>query len=143
MVDLRFSSALQSLLSIAYAHEQGMSVISSAQLAEGLNANPSFVRKLMAPMAEAGLVVGVHGKLGGLQLARHPSSITLADIYLAVSPTKKMFAARNDIEHRCMVTSNIDRLMGDVSERAQVALLESLKACTLQQCLNDYVLTRV
>ncbi|WP_392889595.1 Rrf2 family transcriptional regulator [Pseudomonas migulae] len=142
MVDLRFSSALQSLLSLAYAHNQGIAVISSAQLAHGLNANPSFVRKLMAPLAEAGLVASVHGKLGGLQLARAPGDITLADIYLAVSPDKKMLAARNDIEHRCKVTSNIDRLMGDISRRAEVALLDSLQSSTLQDCLNDYVLTQ-
>ncbi|MCF7535091.1 Rrf2 family transcriptional regulator [Pseudomonas petrae] len=140
MVDLRFSSALQSLLSIAYAHHEGLKVISSAQLASGLNANPSFVRKLMAPLAEAGLVTGVHGKLGGLRLTRPTADITLADIYLAVSPDKKMFAARNDIEHCCMVTSNIDRLLADVSERAHVALLGSLQSRTLQQCLDDYVL---
>lgn len=137
MVDLRFASALQMMLSLAYAAEIGEPVVASAQLAEGLGANPSLVRKLISPLALAGLIATTKGKLGGMQLGRGATDITLADIYLAVVSDKKMLAHREDIVHRCPVTSNIDRIFSEVSAGVEEAVLQSLAARTLEYYLRE------
>lgn len=48
MLDFRFPTALQMVLSVAVAEKQGMRS-TSATLAAALEANPSFIRKLMVP----------------------------------------------------------------------------------------------
>src|SRR5260370_7474017 len=57
--------------------------ISSAILAESVNADPTFVRKSLSKLSKAGLVVTKRGKSGASVLARPPRQITLLAIYLA------------------------------------------------------------
>lgn len=49
MLDYRFPTALQMVLSVAMAEQSGERS-TSAILAYGLEANPSFIRKLMVPL---------------------------------------------------------------------------------------------
>src|SRR5471030_435925 len=138
MVDLRFSSALQIMLSVANAAQLGVDIVSSAQLAVGLNSNPSFVRKLLVPLAQAGLLSSIKGKFGGVTLGKAPAQITLADIYVAINPARKLFASREDIPHRCFVTANMERIFDDVSTRSQAAVLGVLGELTLAGYLREY-----
>jgi len=55
--------------------------ISSATLADSVNADRSFVRKSLSKLSKAGLVVTKRGKSGASVLARPPRQITLLDIY--------------------------------------------------------------
>jgi DNA-binding IscR family transcriptional regulator len=57
--------------------------ISSATLAESVNADPTFVRKSLSKLSKAGLVVTKRGKSGASLLSRSPRRITLLDIYRA------------------------------------------------------------
>src|ERR1700737_4841888 len=68
MIDIRFPTALHLMLSLALAHAEGVAQLSSAQLANGLGANPSLVRKLLVPLANAGLVHATYGRDGGIRL---------------------------------------------------------------------------
>ena len=43
-----------------------------------------FVRRLIAPLIRAGLLLTVRGANGGLRLAREPKDISLADVVLAM-----------------------------------------------------------
>ena len=138
MVDLRFASALQVMLSIAHAGAEGIAVLSSSQLAEGLEANPSFVRKLVGQLADAGLVTTINGKHGGMRLSRPAAEITLADVYLAVSPDKMLIAKRPAIAHRCLVTANINSLLDNVARQAQEALLDTLRRRDLATTLYEF-----
>jgi Rrf2 family transcriptional repressor of oqxAB len=47
MLDLRFPTAVQMMLSLALAKEEGIERLSSTRLAQSLNANPSLVRTLL------------------------------------------------------------------------------------------------
>src|SRR5688572_5620163 len=106
MIDLRFPTALQMVLSLAVEHEAG-SRRTSSDLAAGLGANPVLVRKLLAPLARDGIVVTTPGKNGGVELGRHPSKITLRDIYQSVTDSKKLFTARSDVPSICVVSTNM------------------------------------
>jgi DNA-binding IscR family transcriptional regulator len=86
------------LLSITYWSREGMSVksvqftvaahimaalgyydgeeISSADLADSVNADSTFVRKSLSKLSKAGLVVTKRGKSGASVLARPPRRIT-------------------------------------------------------------------
>jgi Rrf2 family transcriptional repressor of oqxAB len=69
MIDLRFSTGRQMVLSVALADQDGFRC-TSRTLAEGLGTNPSFVRKLLIPLTREGMIVAAIGKGGGLHLGR-------------------------------------------------------------------------
>lgn len=87
MLDYRFPTALQMVLSVAMAEQLGERS-TSAILAYGLEANPSFIRKLMVPLTRDGIIVSTLGRNGSIHLGRPPEEITLRDIYLSVTKTK-------------------------------------------------------
>ena len=94
MIDVRFPTALQLMLNLALAHAEGVAQLSSTQLAGSLGTNPSLVRKLLRPLAIAGLVRSSFGRDGGIRLGRPAEAITLRDIYSAVLGEKSLWARR-------------------------------------------------
>ncbi len=137
MVDVRFSTALQVMLSLAYAERSGLKTLSSAQLAQGMAANPSLVRKLLVSLVRAGLVNSFLGKHGGVQLGRDATTITLRDIYAAAINDKRILSARLDVPHRCLVSSNIERVFAEISTDIEDAVLSRLSTRTLAQLLGE------
>jgi DNA-binding IscR family transcriptional regulator len=77
---VQFAVAAHIMAALGFYHGEE---ISSATLAESVNANPTFVRKSLSKLSKAGLVVTTRGKSGASVLARAPKRITLLDIYRA------------------------------------------------------------
>ena len=136
MLDLRFPTALQMVLSLAVADETGTRC-TSAELAAGLGANPVLVRKLLAPLASGGIVVATSGRNGGVRLARRPGDITLRDVYQAVTDDKRLFAARPDVPSLCVVSTNIEAFFGSLANRAERAVLDLLGGRTIADSLAE------
>jgi Rrf2 family transcriptional repressor of oqxAB len=125
MIDLRFSTTLQMVLSVALADTDGFRC-TSRTLAEGLGTNPSFIRKLLIPLTREGMIVAAIGKGGGLHLGRAAERITLRDVYLAVTEDKKVLVAREDIQPRCRISANINDFFAEVATNAETAMLDAL-----------------
>ena len=136
MLDLRFPTALQMVLSLAVADETGTRC-TSAELAAGLGANPVLVRKLLAPLASGGIVVATSGRNGGVRLARRPGDITLRDVYQAVTDDKRLFAARPDVPSLCVVSTNIEAFFGSLANQAECAVLDLLGERTIAGSLAE------
>jgi Rrf2 family protein len=81
-VNTQFSIAVHVLAAIA----NYKSAFTSEVLAGSVNANPVFVKRILVKLSKARLVTTTVGKSGGYDLARSPKSISLFDIYSAVSP---------------------------------------------------------
>ncbi|MEV7425783.1 Rrf2 family transcriptional regulator [Streptomyces sp. NPDC091212] len=137
MLDVRFSSALKVLLFLAVAAESGSPVLSSAQLAEGLDANPSLVRKLLVPLVRAGLVESVKGRAGGTRLARPAEDVTLAEVYRCAVGDKPLWACRPESEHVCLVTAHTSAYFAQLTEQAEQAVLGAFGDHTLADGLRD------
>jgi Rrf2 family transcriptional regulator, repressor of oqxAB len=137
VLDLRFPTALQAMLSLALAAERGVPRLSSAGLGGGLRANPSLVRRLLRQLSSHGLVTSTLGKAGGVSLARQPGTITLAEIYVAATEGKPLWTARADIPHRCVVSSNIEPYFTDLAAQAEAAVRETLADKTLANVLTE------
>jgi Rrf2 family transcriptional repressor of oqxAB len=131
VLDLRFPTALQAMLSLTLAHESGVQRMTSAELAEGLGANPSLVRRLLGQLVERGLLLSVLGKSGGVSLARPAAKITLAQIYRAATEGKPIWVPRANIRHRCVVTSNIEPYFDGLAKLADEAVTDVLAQSTL------------
>src|SRR3979490_1100500 len=125
MIDLRFSTALQMVLSVALADRDGFRC-TSRTLAEGLGTNASFVRKLLIPLTREGMIVASIGKGGGLHLGRAAEQITLRDLYLAMMEDKRILVAREDIPARRGISANYNGCFGAVASEAEAAMLDAL-----------------
>ena len=137
MIDLRFPTALQIMLSLALAEEEGLEPVSSAQLAEGLNTDSSVVRRLLQPLIRTGLVESLMGKNGGVRLGRPADKITLHDILSTVTSDKKIWKRRGNIPHRCVVSTYFDPFFGGIIDDTEDMMLELLSNRTLAQSLSQ------
>ncbi|AUT66710.1 Rrf2 family transcriptional regulator [Paraburkholderia terrae] len=136
MIDLRFSTAFQMVLSVALADHDGFRC-TSKMLADGLGANPSFVRQLLVPLGRDGIIAASIGKGGGLHLARAAASITLREIYASITGEKRFLHARPSAPPRCRVSANIEPLFEKVAADADKALLESLQRRNVAEVLSE------
>ncbi|WP_336105889.1 RrF2 family transcriptional regulator [Klebsiella pneumoniae] len=127
MLDYRFPTALQMVLSVAMAEQMGERS-TSAILAYGLEANPSFIRKLMVPLTRDGIIVSTLGRNGSIHLGRPADKITLRDIYLSVIEDKKLWASRPDVPARCVVSANACWYFKSVADEAEQASLNVVLA---------------
>src|SRR6202049_3781992 len=105
--------------------------ISSATLAESVNADSTFVRKSLSKLSKAGLIVTTRGKNGASALVRSPENITLLDIYRA-SGAPPTFAIHNyPVEKKCPISRNIKGSMSSVLKKAQKSFEDTLDRITL------------
>jgi Rrf2 family transcriptional repressor of oqxAB len=136
MIDLRFSTAVQMVLSVALAEHDDFRCTSKV-LAEGLGTNPSLIRKLLFPLSRDGLLRPSVGKGGGLRLGRAADRITLRDVYQSVTENKTILAIRDDIPSRCRISANINEFFDTVAGEAERAMLDTLHRRTIAASLAD------
>jgi Rrf2 family protein len=111
--------------------------ISSAVLAESVNADPTFVRKSLSKLSKAGLITTTRGKNGASILTRSPEQITLLDIYRA-SAAPPTFAIHNyPVEKRCRISCNIKVCMSSVLRKAQDSFEKALDRITLAEVVGE------
>ena len=136
MIDVRFATALQVMLSLALAQAEEIEWLSSSTLASGVGANPSLVRKLVVPLVQSGLVDSAHGREGGLRLGRPAKEIMLCEIYIAINGSKGVWTGRSDIPHQCLVSSNIEEFFRELDCEASRAVLGTLEGRNLADSLG-------
>ena len=137
MIDVRFPTALQMMLSLALAQAEGDERLSSAQLAEGVDSNPTFVRRLLVPLMQAGLVRSTMGRDGGVSLSVDAAAITLAEIYKATLGDKRLWTGRSDIPHRCVVSCNVEQFFGNLADEVDESVVRLLGERTLADTLLE------
>ncbi len=137
MLDFRFPTAMQMVLSVAVAEKVGIRS-TSAVLAASLEANPSFIRKLMVPLTRSGIIVSTLGRTGSIHLGRPANEITLRDIYTAVIDDKRIWAARPEVPARCLVSANACWYFKSVVSEAEEASLEVLARHTVADALAQF-----
>ncbi len=137
MIDIRFPTALQMMLTLANAEQEGGGLMTSAQLANGLGSTSSLVRKLLVPLGRDKLVRSTLGKTGGVRLARGAHDITLREIYTSVTEDKRLWVARPDVPHLCDVSSHVEDFFQTLAGEAQEAVLSMLGQRTLEGSLSE------
>src|SRR3712207_1639675 len=74
-----FHVALRAMVLMADSKDR----LKSGQIAEAIGEDPTFIRKILAELANAGLVETYGGRYGGYGLAKEPDAITVKDVYKA------------------------------------------------------------
>jgi Rrf2 family protein len=96
-------------------------LVTSEALAESVNTNPAFVKRVLAKMSRASLIITHTGKSGGCELARRPEKISLLDVYLAVEAPRTFSVHNYPSNKGCVISRNIKDVMGEISDDAQRA----------------------
>jgi Rrf2 family protein len=131
---VQFTVAAHIMAALGYFRGKG---ISSAALAESVNADPTFVRKSLSKLSKAGLVVTTRGQSGASTLARSPERITLLEIYRA-SAAPATFAIHDyPVEKKCPISRNIKGCMSSVLKKAQDSFENSLDGITLADVVAE------
>lgn len=107
----------------------------SAQVADSLNADPSYVRRAIAKLARAGLVTTTRGKSGACMLARAPETITLLDIYRAAEAPPAAIPHAYAVQPACPVSVMFRPSMANMLDHAQAAF----EAALAQRTVADLV----
>ena len=131
-VNTQFSIAVHVLAAIA----NYKTTFTSEVLADSVNANSVFVKRILVKLSKAKLVKTTVGKSGGYDLARSPKSISLFDIYSAVSPPRVFAIHTYEKKKWCVVSSNIKEVMGEVLIGTQNAVENDLKRTTLADVVS-------
>lgn len=130
--NLQFSVASHIMAALGM-HEDAP--VRSCVLASSVNADPTFVRRVVSKLAKAGLVTTTRGKGGACILARPAAQISLLDIYRA-SEAPAAFAVHDyPAEQSCRVSRTIKGCMAEVLRDAQGGFEQRLA----QQTVADVV----
>jgi Rrf2 family protein len=131
---VQFTVAAHIMAALAYHHGEE---ISSATLADSVNADPTFVRKSLSKLSKAGLVVTRRGKSGASVLARPPRQITLLDIYRASAAPPAFAIHSYPVDKRCLVSCHLKECMSEVLSQAQYSFERSLAKMTLASLVGQ------
>jgi Rrf2 family protein len=107
-------------------------ICSSVAMARDLNAHAVFLRRVMAQLGQANIVLAREGRDGGYYLARPAESITLAEVYLAVkaaTPHDEMVCPRGENEP-------LQQALDEVAAEAEQGLLQTLSNHTIASLMK-------
>jgi Rrf2 family transcriptional repressor of oqxAB len=72
-----------------------------------------------------------------VSLSVDAAGITLGAVYKATMGDKKLWTGRRDIPHRCLVSSNVERYFGNLSDEVDASVLRLLSTRTLADVLSE------
>src|SRR6185369_12377594 len=108
----------------------------SELVAESVNTHPVVIRRMLADLAEAGLVVSQTGSMGGSRLATDPAKTTLLDVYQALECGGVFSLHRQPPSRDCPVGVNIETVLGEVLQEVDSAVEQVLKNITIDDVVQ-------
>ena len=94
----QFSIAIHILVGLGHDKVGNMC---SSDLASSVNANASFIRRILSKLSKAGLIETTTGKTGTCKLSRNAEKINMLDIYLAVDAPKVFAIHEYESKKQC------------------------------------------
>lgn len=136
MSSSRFAVATHILTLLAL---KGQEPVTSEAIAASVNTNPVVIRRTMAGLREAGLVISQPGTGGGWRLVGAPEAITLRDVFRAVETDELLALPPKAPNAACPVGRMICGTLGEVFHDAEAAMAERLARVTIADVLRDAV----
>ena len=121
-----------------YASRGGVRTTSD-EIAGVLNTNPVIIRRLLSQLRTAELVISSRGKVGGYQLSRAATDISLLDVFLAVEGDRVDFFAlahRDNREGCSPIANSIQQTLHPIFAQSLTALKQDLSRYSLTEVLT-------
>ncbi len=132
----RLSVALHVLAHLAAAPAQ---YATSEHLSACIHTNPVVIRRTLAGLREAAIVVSVKGHGGGWLLARAPEQISLQDVYLALGEPAMRRVRQTAAGGGCLLEAAVGRVLDDSFRDAEALFVARLSTISLAQLTADFL----
>lgn len=109
--------------------------LSSKDIAESVQTNPTNVRKIMGNLRNAGLIKTTNGRADP-SIARSVYEISFYDIYQSLD-NKELFHVDTNTEPKCVVGGNIQEILQDEYAILQATVEEKMKQISLGSVLHQ------
>jgi len=138
--NVQFSMAVHLMAELCFQPERSAT---SARLAKSVNANASFVRRILAKLAKASLVRTTTGKSGDAWVGRDSESLSLLEIYRAMDCPKPLSIHRYAQQESFIVSCRIEETLERALAKPQDAMESSLASISLAQIVKEVTASRV
>ncbi|MFD1421054.1 Rrf2 family transcriptional regulator [Lactiplantibacillus songbeiensis] len=128
----KLSDAIHILAYVAIIDDQK---ITSNDLAASIEANASVVRRLMADLKRAGLLISQAGSAQP-QLAKPADEITVQDVYEAVETNQDLLHVDPRTNMQCPIGANIQQTLDGLYDRIQAAAKTEMARQTLADVIT-------
>jgi len=136
--DNKLSSILHVILHLA-EHNQAMT---SETLALYLKTNPVVIRRMMAGLRQAGLVISVKGHGGGWTMAKPLAAISLQDVYQALGAPRLFAQGYRQEAPLCLIEQAVNASLDSAFTEAEQQLLRKFGNVSLADIAADFALRR-
>lgn len=131
------TQAVHALCWLELARRRGETSLTSERIAASLDTHPVALRRTLAPLRSAGLLVTGRGRGSGWSLARGADTISLADVYAALG-SEPLFALHpHEPNLECPVGFGIRPVLDDVFDDVRRAVQAELGKVTVATLLDD------
>ena len=110
----------------------------SEWIAGSVGTNPALIRRQLRDLSKAGLTQSQMGPGGGALLSRPAHSITLADVYQAVTEDSGIIPIHDSPNPNCPVGRAIQASLEERFKAAEKALKDDLGGTTIEQLLASF-----
>lgn len=131
--NLQFAVATHVLGYLAWV--DGARPVSSDELARSTNTNPVYVRRVLGPLREAGIVTSRPGAGGGTLLARPASAISLAELWALMHGSEPAVATHGP-SPACPVGIAMDRELAAIGDAVSTAIERELAQTTVADLIE-------
>ncbi|GAB3841813.1 Rrf2 family transcriptional regulator [Dactylosporangium cerinum] len=132
----RVTIAAHALAWLELARRRGRAVLTSEEVAASVNTNAVIIRRSLGDLQRAGLVTARRGNGAGFSLRRPATTITLLDVWLAVSPEPLLALHHSEPNLECPVGRGIRPVLTDVYDEATDAFRATLARWTVNDVLE-------
>lgn len=132
-----FTIAVHALCWIDLAARRGERPLTSERIADSLASNPVLVRRLLAPLRDAGILESGRGPGSGWTLARPTDQIRLSDVRRALGPERLFAMHPHEPKQTCPVGYGIRPVLGSVYEEVEGAVERELSRRTVSSILES------
>jgi DNA-binding IscR family transcriptional regulator len=110
--------------------------LTSESIAQSIDTNAVVIRRMIGLLTKAEIVKVKMGVGGGACLAKNPSEITLAEIYLALDENSVFDVPQLNEAHHCVLGKIVRPVLLEVLSEVEIDLLENLRKITLADVIE-------
>lgn len=137
---VQFSDAIHILAYIEMS--QGTTLLSSQNIADSVETNPSNVRKIMSHLKKSNLIITANGQAGAV-LAKSPEEISLLDIYKSIEGENHLIQVDPKTNPACFVGGNIQGVLSEQYALLQETIEKEMGQITLSSIIHQIAMLEV
>lgn len=137
---MKFSTRTDSVMRIClYLEVHRKRLVSRQEIAHAIDLGEATVQKLLADLAEAGIVEGRRGRYGGTRLTRQLEDVSVAEL-VALGENEGWQFTECDRRPNCNCLMAGDCTLNAMFRQFQAGFMQMAEAWTMADLINEHVI---